>query len=218
MHHTYCGRFDPTGACGSHYGSWQECIRGKSNQSRTVFHRLFHNNTPDADPYNICLTPSVLPGKVLASSEKNSDGLLNVSCFDEASFDRILLDPPCSALGLRPKLHVDVSLSQLEAFATYQKRLLRTAVALLKPGGVLTYSTCTINTMENEMMVRHALDAHPELRLEGIDFPIGSPGLAGAGLDDPERHRVRRFDPAGDDDTTGFFLAKFRKVASETSA
>lgn len=129
-----------------------------------------------------------------------------------------MLDPPCSALGLRPKLHVDVSLSQLKAFATYQKRLIRTAVALLKPGGVLTYSTCTINTMENEGMVRHVLDTYPELRLEGIDFPVGSPGLAAAGLDDQERHRVRRFDPTGDDDTIGFFLAKFRKVAIETAA
>ena len=63
-------------------------------------------------------------------------------------FDRVLLDPPCSALGLRPRLKVGASLDELRSFGSYQRRLLRAAVALVKPGGVLVYSTCTLNPGE----------------------------------------------------------------------
>jgi 16S rRNA C967 or C1407 C5-methylase (RsmB/RsmF family) len=76
----------------------------------------------------------------------------------------------------------------------------------------MTYSTCTINILENERMVRHILDAYPAMKLGRIDLPLGSAGLAGSGLNDVERSCVRRFDPADDTiDTIGFFLAKFHK-------
>lgn len=82
-------------------------------------------------------------GIVGSASAAPEDGLLDVKGFCANSFDRILLDPPCSALGLRPKLLVDVKSSrELSKFAEYQKRFVRNAVALLKPGGFMTYSTC----------------------------------------------------------------------------
>lgn len=65
--------------------------------------------------------------------------------FPEASFDYVLLDAPCSALGLRPRLQQTATMMQLTMAATYQRKMLQTAVALLKPGGILVYSTCTIN-------------------------------------------------------------------------
>jgi 16S rRNA C967 or C1407 C5-methylase (RsmB/RsmF family) len=114
---------------------------------------------------------------------------------------------------------VDASVASLESFARYQKRLVQAAVRLLKPGGILTYSTCTINTMENEWMVRHILDEYPAMRLEEIDIPLGSPGLAAAGLGDHERSFVRRFDPADPTtDSIGFFLAKFQKLPPAPSS
>lgn len=57
----------------------------------------------------------------------------------------MLLDPPCSALGLRPRLLHAWGLRQLLQMADYQRALLHAAVALLKPGGTLVYSTCTIS-------------------------------------------------------------------------
>jgi 16S rRNA C967 or C1407 C5-methylase (RsmB/RsmF family) len=77
----------------------------------------------------------------------------------------------------------------------------------------MTYSTCTINSHENELLIRHILDAHPSMRLDRIDLPPGAIGLAGSGLSDAERSCVRRFDPADEStDTIGFFLAKLHKV------
>ena len=141
-------------------------------------------------------------------------GLVVVRQFSPQSFDRILLDPPCSALGLRPKLQLaKTSLKSLQGCARFQKRFVSNAIALLKPGGIMTYSTCTIHNLENEGMVRHILDDfRGSMELLPITFPLGSPGLPGCGLNEQERHCVKRFDPTSDLDTMGFFVAKFRKV------
>lgn len=65
--------------------------------------------------------------------------------FSAESFDAVLLDAPCSALGLRPRLHFPHTLEELQGTAQYQRSLMDTAVKLVKPGGTLVYSTCTIN-------------------------------------------------------------------------
>jgi hypothetical protein len=65
--------------------------------------------------------------------------------FGTSSFDFVLLDAPCSALGLRPRLLVDWSLPNLQKLAGYQRALLHSALHVLKPGGYLVYCTCTIN-------------------------------------------------------------------------
>jgi 16S rRNA C967 or C1407 C5-methylase (RsmB/RsmF family) len=160
----------------------------------------------------LLLTPST---KILESAEvRQKDGLKNIKRFFPESFDRILLDPPCSALGLRPKLFiVQDTLEAMEFYAKYQRKFVKEAVALLKPGGIMTYSTCTIHMLENESMVRHILDTYPCLELLPIGDNIGLAGLPGAGLNEKERGYVRRFDPSDEQaDTMGFFLAKFRKT------
>jgi methyltransferase NSUN6 len=152
----------------------------------------------------------------LSESEADRDGLISARKFPPESFDRIILDPPCSALGLRPKLAVELSYGALQSFPSHQRKLVAVAVQLLKPGGILTYSTCTVNHEENEQLVRHVLDSHGRMHLERIDVPLGGFGLAGVGLNDFERSCVRRFDPADDPtDSIGFFLAKFRKQPIE---
>jgi 16S rRNA C967 or C1407 C5-methylase (RsmB/RsmF family) len=76
----------------------------------------------------------------------------------------------------------------------------------------LTYSTCTINALENERMVSYMLKEFPALELLPIETPMGKRGLGGHGLDDEHRDNVRRFDPHDElADTMGFFVALFQK-------
>eukprot|EP00581_Thalassiosira_minuscula_P015326 CAMPEP_0183719242 /NCGR_PEP_ID=MMETSP0737-20130205/12275_1 /TAXON_ID=385413 /ORGANISM="Thalassiosira miniscula, Strain CCMP1093" /LENGTH=497 /DNA_ID=CAMNT_0025948953 /DNA_START=80 /DNA_END=1570 /DNA_ORIENTATION=+ len=141
-----------------------------------------------------------------SASSANKNGLLNIKGFYPDSFDRILLDPPCSALGLRPKLHIDAQTShELSKFAEYQRKFVGNAVSLLKPGGTMTYSTCTINACENEDMVKYILSEFPIMELVPVntDMP-GLPGLPDRGLTKEECQMIRRFDPSDEGDTMGF--------------
>ncbi|XP_039119852.1 tRNA (cytosine(72)-C(5))-methyltransferase NSUN6-like [Dioscorea cayenensis subsp. rotundata] len=137
------------------------------------------------------------------------------------SFDRVLLDAPCSALGLRPRLFAgEETLMSLTHHAKYQRRMFDRAVQLVRPGGVIVYSTCTINPGENEALVRYALDKYEFLSLAAQDPRIGGPGLVGQcdlfdgkfveeWLTESEAELVQRFDPSSTLDTIGFFIAKF---------
>lgn len=144
------------------------------------------------------------------SKPSTKDGLLDVKGFFPESFDKILLDPPCSALGLRPRIHIEYeNVESLNNYVNYQRKFIRNAVHLLKPGGTMTFSTCTINSSENESNVKYILEEFPMLKLVPIDLDIGSPGLPL--LSDTERMMVRRFDPDDSTDSCGFFVAKFIK-------
>ena len=135
-----------------------------------------------------------------------------ISGFPPESFDRVLLDPPCSALGLRPRFAVDATVAtDLAEMVQAQRRLLWSAVMLLRPaipnaegaltsgddgerdavmrgdrGGILVYSTCTVNPDENERQVRYVLDTFPCLRLARIELDVGDCGLA---LDETESEK-----------------------------
>ncbi|CAH1238735.1 NSUN6 [Branchiostoma lanceolatum] len=82
------------------------------------------------------------------------------------TFDRVLVDAPCSALGQRPALGNKMKLKTLKSYPTYQRRLFPAAVQLLKTGGVLVYSTCTLTLEENEGQVEWLLNTFPCLKLE----------------------------------------------------
>lgn len=68
--------------------------------------------------------------------------------FAPESFSHVLLDAPCTALGLRPKLQQPLTLRELLDTAAYQRQLLAAAVRLVKPGGFLVYSTCSVSPGE----------------------------------------------------------------------
>lgn len=71
--------------------------------------------------------------------------------FSPGSFDRILLDAPCSGLGTlrrRPEIRLKVTQSEVARLATQQRRMLEASLPLLAPGGRLVYSVCTVTPAE----------------------------------------------------------------------
>lgn len=88
-----------------------------------------------------------------------------------AAADRVLLDAPCSGFGVlakRADLRWQRSPEDLEELTTLQDELLDAAAHLVRPGGLLVYSTCTIEPEENEDRVRAFLDRHPAFGLEPV--------------------------------------------------
>lgn len=80
----------------------------------------------------------------------------------------------------------------------------------------MTYSTCTINSSENEEIVKFILSEFPCMKLVAIpeDIP-GLSALSGYGLSDEECTMVRRFDPSDKNiDSMGFFIAKLQKAVA----
>eukprot|EP00045_Choanoeca_perplexa_P007178 m.63303 g.63303 ORF g.63303 m.63303 type:complete len:427 (-) comp13967_c0_seq4:35-1315(-) len=132
--------------------------------------------------------------------------------FPPASFDRVLLDAPCSALGQRPRFSITtiLSLVELEQFGSYACKLLQVAAKAVKPGGRVVFSTCTLNPRENEHVVAWALTNLPDLELVRAEPYLGHSGLANHGLSEEQRHLVQRFDPI-ETDTIGFFVACFQR-------
>ncbi|KAL1284795.1 tRNA (cytosine(72)-C(5))-methyltransferase NSUN6 [Trichinella pseudospiralis] len=109
----------------------------------------------------------------------------------ENGFDRILLDAPCSGYGQRPLFYnLHENLKCKNSFPPLQRKLFRTAFRLLKPGGTLVYSTCTLNRDENEGIVLWALEEFPELHLTEQHPHMGKRGEAAYGLE-----MIQKFDP-----------------------
>ena len=85
------------------------------------------------------------------------------------TFDRILLDAPCSNTGVlrrRVELRWRLQSAELVRLAAAQTRLLEQAATRLKPGGTLVYSTCSLEPEENHAVVAHFLAAHSGFRLD----------------------------------------------------
>lgn len=87
-------------------------------------------------------------------------------------FDKILVDAPCSGEGMFRK-DPDLIKSWLERgpeyYAPIQRQILKSAAAMLKPGGMLLYSTCTFAKLEDEDTIQWILEEEPDLELVPIE-------------------------------------------------
>jgi 16S rRNA (cytosine967-C5)-methyltransferase len=136
---------------------------------------------------------------------------------DAGPFDRVLVDPPCSGLGTlqsRPDLRWRVEPSSIAELARLQARILASAAACLRSGGVLVYSTCTISSTENEDLIADFLDSHPEFALDDLPavLPAGalSASLVAGARQSPIADRLVQTLPHRDR-TAGFFIARLRR-------
>jgi 16S rRNA C967 or C1407 C5-methylase (RsmB/RsmF family)/NOL1/NOP2/fmu family ribosome biogenesis protein len=108
-----------------------------------------------------------------------------------ASFDRVIVDAPCSGEALfrrQPSLRAEWSEAQVAGSARRQARLLASAAQTVAPGGLLAYSTCTFASAENEQVVRAFLDLYEDWELDdgagllpgGQPSPVGGERSGGA--------------------------------------
>ncbi len=85
--------------------------------------------------------------------------------YDQESFDKILVDAPCSGLGVirrKPDMKYTKKAEDSTRLQEIQIELLNSVAPLLKKGGILVYSTCTIEKEENSVVINSFLDSHQE--------------------------------------------------------
>ena len=136
-----------------------------------------------------CVTPMTADGRVFRPEW-------------EGAFDRVLVDAPCSGLGVIRK-KPDIREKDPEALTRLpqvQRAILDTAARYVKPGGVLVYSTCTLLPRENEGVVRGFLEGEPHYKQNPFTLPGPIGRAEGMVTLWPHRHG-----------TDGFFIAKLRR-------
>ncbi len=122
------------------------------------------------------------------------------------AFDRVLCDVPCSGFGVirrKPEIRYK-DLAEFGELPQLQYRILERSAEMVRSGGVLQYSTCTLNPAENEAVVERFLREHPEFspRVLPLDACFAASGLQPS-------HQITLFPPVHG--TDGFFIAGFCK-------
>lgn len=129
--------------------------------------------------------------------------------YPAASFDRILLDAPCSGLGVigrKPDLKWAKTAGDIAEIAGLQRSILQAVHRLLKPGGILVYSTCTTEPEENEEQVRRFLADEPGFAPEPFPEGVLPPGKA----EEAGAAGMLQLLPQ-DYGSDGFFIARMRR-------
>ena len=134
--------------------------------------------------------------------------------------DKILLDAPCSGTGTIRKSLKTLKMwnpQMVERIAQQQKKLIKHAWSILKPGGVLVYSTCTMEPEEDEGIISYLLNTEKDAEILPIDLDIKrSEPVTKFGKEQYHtdvKHCLRIWPQ--DNDTEGFFVAKLRKIPED---
>lgn len=131
-----------------------------------------------------------------------------------ALFDRIIIDPPCTGLGIlhrHPEIKWRREPADISRLALLQQSLLENISSWLKPGGILVYSTCTMTRAENDLVIDTFLARHKEFVLEDLRAIVPPP----LRLMVDKRGFLRTYPeliiPQGDYRLDGFFAARMKK-------
>ena len=133
-------------------------------------------------------------------------------------FDRILLDAPCSGSGVirkSPKTIRTYNPKKLKGMQSLQLKLMQRAYELLKKGGTMTYSTCSLDPEENELAVAKFLENNPDAiledaKLKGLELNNKLREFENKTIPKQITEKTIRIWPQ-DNDTNGFFVAKISK-------
>ncbi len=138
-------------------------------------------------------------------------------------FDKILVDAPCSGEGMFRKDQTVMRAwtpQSNETFSKLQREILDQVIGMLKPGGMLLYSTCTFSPMENEQTVAYVMEQYPEMTLVKPEWYEGfSEGRTDV-IDSPhadEMSKCIRIWPHKMEGE-GHFVAMFQKAGDAVSA
>lgn len=121
--------------------------------------------------------------------------------------DIVLADVPCSGLGVigrKPDIKFKMSPEGMEALIPIQRKILSNVRNYVKPGGVLMFSTCTVNEKENQENVKWFVKEYPEFQLE--DFSEQMPEIVKSLVNNGQLQLL-----PGECNTDGFFIAKLRR-------
>ncbi|MDY4277901.1 MAG: RsmB/NOP family class I SAM-dependent RNA methyltransferase [Faecalicoccus sp.] len=124
-----------------------------------------------------------------------SEDLIDLSKRFAETFDKILVDAPCSGEGMfRKEPHLISSWQERDDtyYPPIQKEILSCAIDMLKPGGMIVYSTCTFSTKENEEVIQDALHRHSDLHL--VPIPKQPGFSSGIGMEECVRlfpHKIK---------------------------
>lgn len=125
--------------------------------------------------------------------------------FKSESFDRVLVDAPCSGLGLmrrRPEIRYNKTKKDILSLQKLQLEILNEASKTLKTGGELIYSTCTITQEENQEVVRQFLEQNKQFSREKVQLPESKIQVSKDGSLTIYPHQY---------DTDGFFICRLKK-------
>lgn len=132
------------------------------------------------------------------------------------SFQRILLDAPCSGTGViskDPTVKASKTDADFDTLTRLQKELILAAADMCEKGGSFVYSTCSVTVEENEEVVAYALSKRKDIKLIETGIPFGREGFtAFKGKQFPQSLKLtRRFYPHMHN-MDGFFVSKFEKI------
>jgi 16S rRNA (cytosine967-C5)-methyltransferase len=122
----------------------------------------------DIDPKRLDRVRQNLERGALHAELICADAVAPASWWDGVPFDRILLDAPCSALGVirrHPDIRLRKSPADIDKLPALQARLLRAAWSMLAPQGRLVYATCTVTHSENRDVLAAFIAANPQAQI-----------------------------------------------------
>lgn len=167
----------------------------------------------------IVISRDIYPHKIMLINHiKDRLGIssINAQLYDALVFDNelkgrvdyCLVDAPCSGLGLirrKPDIKWTRTADELKALSQLQYKMIQTASSYLKVGGVLLYSTCTLNNQENLEVIRNFLNNDSRFKFTPIEFNSGKV------LSDTQEYGYLELYPHIHD-SDGFFIARMQRI------
>lgn len=139
-----------------------------------------------------------------------ADMTANAPLRDDARFDLVLVDAPCSGTGIirrHPELRYRLSPEDLERFTAIQSALLARSAERVRPGGALVYAVCSLEPEEGPELVRAFLVAHPEFHSEAPPIGFPAPAVIDQGANGPALVTLPHRDAMD-----GFFAMRLRRA------